>query len=271
MRCPPFVTAALAASALVSVPATATAQAVNVTISPLALFGAKSDRGVDSSAVALYAMAFLGSPGTVQGVNVESRQGYYFASVDLLFSASALPTMSGKDYDVRSNLQRLHAHVTLTPLDSLKRPLTARSALELLAALPDTMLVAVAPSDSSTSHVGRAALNALSRSLVPGLEAGEEAGRKVGPALASFLQLYHRPSGRLQVGYISGPREFGWVWYGKDDVIIDGVHHASAALELGPTARYVQVHITLTSEWRSHGGWQRDVDVVLSTAGAPPA
>jgi hypothetical protein len=264
------VTAALAASALVSVPATATAQAVNVAISPLASFGAKSDRGIDSSAVALYAMAFLGPPGTLQGVNLETRQGYYFASVDLLFSASALPTMTGRDYDVLNNLQRLHAHVTLTALDSLKRPLTARSSLEVLAALPDTMLVAASSSDSS-SRVGRAALNALSRSVMPGLAAGEEVGKRVGPALASFLQLYHRPSGRLQVGYISGPREFGWVWYGKDDLIIEGVHHASAALELAPAARYVKVHITLTGEWQSHGGWQRDVDVVLSTGGAPPA
>ncbi|MHB8837529.1 MAG: hypothetical protein ACYC7F_01095 [Gemmatimonadaceae bacterium] len=243
---------------------------MSVTISPLVPFGSKPDRTADTSAVALYGMAFLGPPGTVQGVDLQSRQGCYFASINLLFSASALPTANGKDYDVMGNLQRLHAHVTLTPLDSLQRPLAARSALEVLAALPDTMLVAAAPLDSASSHVGVAALNALTRFLVPGVAAGEDTGRRVGPALATFLQLYHRPSGRLQVGYISSPREFGWVWYGRDQVIVEGVHHASAALELGPAARFVRVHITLSSEWRSHGAWQRDVNVVRSTGGAPP-
>ncbi len=30
------------------------------------------------------------------------------------------------------------------------------------------------------------------------------------------------------------------------------------------------LHITLTGEWRSHGAWQRDVDVILNTTGLPP-
>lgn len=257
------------ATALFGASATAPAQAVRVSISPLAPYGEPSSgrgaREVDSSAVALYAMAFLGSPGMVQGVDLEDRQGFHFASVNLLFSAGALPTPGGKDYDVLGNLRRLHARITLTPLDSMRRPLTERSALEVLAALPDTMLVAAAPTDSSSSRAGVAAVHALTRSLMPALAAGEAAGRRVGPVLASFLQLHHRPSAPTQVGYMSDPRTFGWVWYGKEQVIIEGTHHASAAVELGPAARYIQVRITLTAEWRNHGAWQRDVDILLST------
>lgn len=262
----------LLAAALGAAATAAPAQAVRVSISPLAPFGdpptGREARNADSSAVALYAMAFLGSPGMVQGVDLEDRQGFHFASVNLLFSASALPTPGGKDYDIVGNLRRLHARITLTPLDSLRRPLAERSALAVLAALPDTLLVAGTPTDSS-SNASVAALHALTRALMPALAAGAAAGQRVGPVLATFLQLHHRPSAQTQVGYVSDARTFGWVWYGKEQVIIEGTHHASAAVELGPAARYIQVRVTLTAEWRNHGAWQRDVDVVLSTIGSP--
>jgi hypothetical protein len=264
----------LLATATLSAPAEASAQAVSVSISPLAPYGesasGKGARGGDSSAVALYAMAFLGSPGMVQGVDLEDRQGFHFASVNLLFSAGALPTPDAKEYNVLGNLHRLHARVTLIPLDSMRQPLTDRAALEVLAALPDTMLVAAPTTDSSSSRSGVAAVHALTRSMMPALAAGEAAGRRVGPVLVSFLQLHHRPSAALQVGYTSDPRTFGWVWYGKEQIIIEGTHHASAAVELGPAARYIQVRITLTGEWRSHhASWQREVDVILSTTSGP--
>lgn len=274
MRFPHVISAILLSTALMGAPDAARAQAVRVTISPLVPYGdaasGKGARGADSSAVALYAMAFLGSVGTVQGVDLEDRQGFHFASVNLLFSAGALPRPDAKEYNVVGNLHRLHARITLIPLDSLRRPLTDRAALEVLAALPDTMLVAAPVGDSSSSRTGVAAMHALTRSMLPALAAGEAAGRRVGPVLASFLQLHHRPSAALQVGYMSDPRTFGWVWYGKEPLIIEGTHHASAAVELGPAARYIQVRITLTGEWRSHhASWQRDVDVILSTTAEP--
>ncbi len=75
-------------------PAAAFAQAVSVSISPLAPYGefasGKGACGGASSAVALYAMAFLDSVGTVQCVDLEERQGFHFASVNLLFRAGTL-------------------------------------------------------------------------------------------------------------------------------------------------------------------------------------
>jgi hypothetical protein len=41
------------------------------------------------------------------------------------------------------------------------------------------------------------------------------------------------------------------------------VHHTSAAFESGPATRFVRVQMRLTAEWRSHGAWVRDVDMIL--------
>ncbi|MBW7933807.1 MAG: hypothetical protein H3C62_09400, partial [Gemmatimonadaceae bacterium] len=92
--------AALAA-VLVLPAAPLAAQGVSVTISPLAPFvdpSAPRAKDADSSAVALYAMAFLGAPGTVEGVGLGQRQGFTFAGINFLFSASTIPVAGGKEY-----------------------------------------------------------------------------------------------------------------------------------------------------------------------------
>lgn len=246
------------------------AQAVRVDIAPLAPYQSGSAANLaDTAAVALYAMAYFGAPGTLQGVPLGTRQGYTFASVNFVFSASALPVPNGKDYDIIGNLQRLHAHITLTPLDSARVPVRSRGALEVLATLPDTLLVAQPTSDSSSSQAGVAAFNALSQTFMPVLQAGVQEGKRAGPALASFLHLYHRPSAQLQVGYLSGVGDFGWVYYGRDQIVIEGTHRTSAALELGPTTKYVLVDIALTGEWKKHGSWKRNVQVLMNISGIP--
>lgn len=264
--------AAALAAALVSSAAPLAAQGVRVMLSPLTPFvdaSVRTPKDADSSAVALYAMVYLGAPGNVQGIGLGQRHGYTFAGINFLFSASAIPVANGKDYDVVGNLQRLHAHVTFTPLDSARKPLSTSGALEVLATLPDTTVLAPPVTDSSSSRAGTSVFDALSQSLVSTFDAGAEAGARAAPALVSFLRLYHRPSAQWQVGYVSGPRDFGWVWYGRDHDIIEGTHHTSAAVEAGPTTRLVKVHIVLTGEWKNHGAWKRELDVELNLAGMP--
>jgi hypothetical protein len=147
-------------------------------------------------------------------------------------------TPGGKDHDVVGNPRRLHARITLTPLASVRRPLTERSAPEVLATLPDTMRVAAPPANSSSSRAGVGAAHAPTRSLMPTLATGEAACRRLGPVRASFQQLHQQPSAQTQVGYLSDPRMLGRVCCGEEQVIIEGTHHASAAVELGPAARF---------------------------------
>lgn len=269
---PPHLRIAALAATLVLSAAPLVAQGVRVTLGPLTPFveaSARPSKDSDSTAVALYAMVYLGAPGSVQGVGLGQRRGYTFAGINFLFSASAIPVAGGKDYDVIGNLQRLHAHVTFTPLDSARNPVRTSGALEVLATLPDTTLLAPAATDSTSSRAGTSIFDALSQSLVSTLDAGAEAGAHAAPALVSFLRLYHRPSAQLQVGYVSGPRDFGWVWYGRDRNIIEGTHHTSAAVETAPSTRMVKVHIVLTGEWKNHGAWKRELDVELNLAGMP--
>jgi len=269
--------AAAALVAITSIAATPLAgQMVHSTLGPLSPFGdakvLKSEEVVDTTSVALYAAAFLGATANVDGIAMQQQQGFQYLSVDLMVSASTLPTPRGLKFDVRGNLLRLHEHVTLTPLDSAGKPVTDGAALEILATLPDTILVAATTkTDSTSSNAAEAMLGVATRQFMPELAAGEQLGKRAGPAVASFLHLYHRPSAQLQVGYTSGPRDFGWLWYGKSDVVIEGTHYTSAALEIGKGTRYVKVHVTVTAEWQSHGDWSRDAEFVLALAPNAPA
>lgn len=253
---------------------TIAAQAISTTTGPLTPYASDGKivvdpkRSADSSGVALYAAALLGPIATVPGITPDAQQGFLYESVNFLFSASTLPVIGGPDYTVLGNLRRLQAHVTLTPLDAQQRPLAKASELEVLATLPDTVLLSQSPSDSSASGAAGAAFGAVTRSLMPALEAGAAIGRRAGPTIANFLHLYHRPSAALQVGYVSSARAFGWLWYGRDQDVIDGMHHTSAALEVGPNTRYVRVQMRLTAQWRSHGTWTRDIDTILQLPAA---
>jgi hypothetical protein len=53
------------------------------------------------------------------------------------------------------------------------------------------------------------------------------------------------------------------MWYEHADDVIEGTHRASAALEVAPNVRYLSVRMRVVADWRSHGAWQRDMEVVL--------
>lgn len=260
--------------ALASLIATApvSAQVVRGGLGPIVPYGdnakvLRNTQAIDTTSIALYTAAFLGPTATVAGVSMSAQQqGFQYVSVNLVVSASTIPTPHGPDYEVMGNLRRLHEHVTLTPLDSAGQPLKGEGGLEILATLPDTILMAATSTDSTSSSAGTAVLGAVTRQFMPELAAGAEIGKHAGPAVATFLHLYHKPSAQLQVGYTSGPRDFGWLWYGKEGLVIDGTHYTSGALEVGRETRYLRVHVQVTAEWKSHGSWERDNDVVLALA-----
>lgn len=229
------------------------------------------DRAPGPSPVSLYATAFLGAAGSVDGVAPPLRGGFHYASVHLLFSAAALPVPRQSDRSVVGDLQRLHAQVRLTPLDSAQRPIADASALQLLATVPDSAIAATRPAagDSGSTHAATAALSVVTRALLPELQAGIGVAKRVGPAVASFTRLYDRPTARLQIAYVSDPRVFGWLWHAHETDVIEGTHRTSAVIEINSAVRYVRVQVHMVGEWRSRGAWQRDLEIVLSMSAEP--
>jgi hypothetical protein len=217
-----------------------------------------------ANTIALYSSAFLGSPGAIGDLPPGERVSFHYATLHLLFSAAALPGPRGSEVKASGNLQRLNGHVNIVPLDSMMQPITDLAALAVLATFPDTILLASAPNpDTGSTKVSQAAFGAATSTLLPELEAGVAAKRRVGTMIASFKQLFHHPSARIQVAYVSELREFGWMWYEHADDVIEGTHRASAALEVAPNVRYLSVRMRVVADWRSHGAWQRDMEVVL--------
>jgi len=223
-----------------------------------------------ASSIALYTTAFLGAPGSIGDVPAGERVSFRYVSLHLLFSAAALPIPHGGEIKANGNLQRLNGHVIITPLDSAMRPLDDLSSVAVLATFPDTILLQHSAPDSGTTHAGRASVAAASRTIMPEIEAGAAVGKRVGSMVASFDQLFHQPSARVQIAYVSDLREFGWMWHAVDSEVIEGTHRASAALELGSNVRYLSVKLRVVAEWRSHGAWTRDTEVVLDV-GRPAA
>ena len=267
-----IVSATMAATPWMSV----TAQVVESEIGPLTRYPATPqtgrsarDNAVTEPNVALYATAFLGAPGTVDGVSLSAQGGFHYPTVHLLFSAAALPLPRTSDYRLIGNLRRLNAHVTLTALDSARTPIEARGALYVLATLPDTSIPVTARADSGSGGIGTAALRAVSRALLPEATATAALGKRLSSVAIAFTGLYHRPSAKLQVAYVSDEQSFGWMYHAHDNDVIEGSHRATAALEIGPAVRYIRVQIRLVGEWQSQGSWQRDVDLTFSVTGAP--
>ena len=265
MRPPHSIRAALLASCLLAVPVQA--QIVRSTVGSLTAVEGKVPRGADTATVALFGAPFLGPTGYIAGVQPVGQQGFQYLSLNFTVSATTLPHPRGPSYDAPGNLRRLHAHVTLTPLDANQQPLT-NVPMTVLATFPDTILLRPTPVDSGTTHLATAAFNALTRQFLPQIEASRRLGQRAGAELVTFMHLYHRPSAEIQVGYMSAPREVGWIWYGKEPSVIDGTHHTSAALEVGGGTRFVRVRLQISAEWRSHGHWMRDAEYVLAL---PPA
>ena len=224
-----------------------------------------------SNTIALYGTAFLGAPGTIGDLPPGEKLAFRYVTLHLLFSAAALPQPHGTEIKAGGNLQRLNGHVAVVPLDSLKQPLNDLASLAVLATFPDTILMAMSPnSDTGTTNASRAAFGAATRTFLPELQAGEMAEKRAASMIANFKQLFHRPSARVQVAYISELREFGWMWYEHADDVIEGTHRASAALEVAPNVRYLVVRMRVVADWRSHGAWERDTEVVLDVGGPSP-
>ena len=241
-------------------------------IVPVALPGRPLRRADDpqqsSASVALYASAFLGEPGQVEGL--PPNAGTHFPTVHLLFSAAALPRGGGyEEVGVLRNLRQFNAHVRIMPLDSAQREVTDLLALEILGTFPDSFLLAQHIVD--TSNVQGAAFKAVTRGLLPALDAGRMLGARVGPMVARFAGVFHHPRSAMMVPYISDAHEFGWVWHETPDQLIEGTHRAAATLEVVPQVRYLEVRIQLTADWRSHGAWQRELEIVIDLGPGQPS
>ena len=247
------------------------AQVIRATAGPLVPYveGDPPKRGTDTPGVrtvALYAAAFLGEAGQVEGL--PSNAGTHFPTVHLLFSAAAFPKAGEDGEPLLRNLRRLNAHVRITPLDSAQREVTQRGALEILGTFPDTFALA---QQTVGNDVEGAAFKATTRGLVPTLEKGAFLGARVGPLVARFAHIFQHPRGPTQVPYISDEHEFGWVWHQSPDHVIEGTHRAMATLEVLPQVRYLEVRIQLLGDWRSNGAWQREHVIVIDLGPGPSA
>ena len=260
-------------------PATAASQAVKIEAGRIMPFegigvvpkgAAGTNPAKGANGVTLYAAAFLGPPGAIGDLPAGAQVHFHYATVHLLFSAAALPTVQGSEVKALGNLAKLNGHVQIVPLDSEKKPIEDHAALQVLAILPDSMATAVPSTDSTSTSVTGAAFGAATRTFVPQLEAGLAVGKRVGPVVAKFSHLFHRPSAHTQIAYMSDIREFGWMWYEHDSAHIEGTHRTSAALEVAPSVRYLELHLRVVGDWRSHGAWQREVTIVLDMGSGTP-
>jgi hypothetical protein len=271
---------AFATLAIIVVASRAGAQVVKITTSRILPFegiGVASKTVNDpavakaASTIALYTTAFLGAPGTIGDVPAGERVSFRYVTVHLLFSAAALPMPHGTEIKANGNLQRLNGHVAVVPLDSTMKPLDDLSSLAVLATFPDTILLQHSAPDSGTVNAGRATVAAATRTVLPEIEAGAAVGKRMGSMVASFDKLFHRPTARVQVAYVSDLREFGWMWHAVDAEVIEGTHRASAALEVAPNVRYLSIKLRVVADWRSHGAWARETELVLDVGRPPPA
>ena len=122
---------------------------------------------------------------------------------------------------------------------------------------------------ADTTRLGGAAVSTVTRALLP--ELPNMIGKRVGPLVATFANIFHRPNTPTEVGYLSEHREFGWIWYDHPNQTIEGTHRTSAILEVASRVRYLRVQIVMLADWRGHGTWQRAFEVVLDLgAGASP-
>ena len=258
---------ALAFIGIVTMPADA--QSVKITagrIVPFEGIGATTKdaaRAKGANDIAMYATAYMGTPGDVGGMD-PGHVLFHYATLHLLFSAAALPQARGPEMIPSGNLQNVNGHVTIVPLDSTMKPIDDQNAVQVLGTFPDSILLASAASpDSGSTRVGSAAFGAVAKTLVPELEAGEIVRKRMGKMIVSFKDLFHRPSARVQVAYVSELREFGWMWHEHQGAMIEGTHRTSAALEVAPNVRFLMIQMRVIATWRSHGAWQRDMELIL--------
>jgi hypothetical protein len=258
-------------AALIVAAGDSSAQAVKITSGQIVPFegvgvATKNVQAKGAGSITLYATAFLGEPAEIGEVQ-PGHVAFHYSTLHLLFSAAALPMARSGESIASDNLQNVNGHVTIVPLDSAMQPIDDQSAVLVLGTFPDSILVAnPATPDSGSTQVSKAAFGAAVRTFVPALEAGELATKRLGKMLVSFKDLFHRPSARVQVAYVSELREFGWMWHEHQGARIEGTHRTSAALEVAPNVRYLQVKMRVIGSWRSHGAWQRDMELILELA-----
>ena len=268
----------LACLSLALVSTSARAQAVKITAGRIVPFegvgvtprDANASQIKGANAITLYATAFLGEPGDIGSLR-PGPVSFHYATLHLLFSAAALPLAKGGEPIPADNLQHVNGHVSVVPLDSAMQPIADPSAVLVLGTFPDSILLATPPApDSGSTQVTKAAFSAAVKTYVPALEAGEFATKRLGKMLVSFKDLFHRPSARMQVAYVSELREFGWMWHEHQGARIEGTHRTTAALEVAPNVRYLNVKMRVIGNWRSHGAWQRDMELILELSRPAP-
>lgn len=249
------------------------AQAVRITAGPIepAYWPGQAPKGAQPSRVdaakylSLYGTAFLGIAGTVEGLPPDAPAGFHFPTLRFVFSAAARPRPQGGEVAVARGLQRLNAHIRAQPLDSTCKSVDELAGLEVLATLPDSILRAATSTD--TTRVGGAggaggAVATVTRALLP--EVPSIVGKRVGPLVVKFTNIFHHPSTPTQVGYLSDHREFGWIWYDHPEAGLEGTHRTGAILEVDSRTRYLLLKIDMLADWRSHGTWQRSFEIVLA-------
>lgn len=248
------------------------AQAIRITSTPIEPYESsqvqqqgrreRERAGTDAARyLSLYATAYLGEPGKVEGQVADSAHGFHYPSVHLVFSAAARPQPRGGEVSVAKGLHRLNAHVRVEPLDKDLQPIAEIAALEVLATFPDSQASRAHVRD--TTKVATAAVSAVTRTLLPEVNAIVGQGKRLGPMITNFANVFHRGSAPTQVAYLSDHREFGWVWYEAPDHSIEGTHRAAATFEAGPKVRYLRVQVLLVADWQRHGAWQRSFEIVL--------
>jgi hypothetical protein len=213
----------------------------------------------DLQALAVYATTYLGAPGAIdQALPNAATSQHHFPSLHFVVSAVTRMTMS-HDHGGGRNLRRLNAHIRVEPLDSERRPVDDRAALHILDIQPNTVKAVEARRDSSGA-IG-AAITVMTRDLLPQVPA--VVGRRVGPLVKTFMNVFHHADAPTQISYVSDDRDFGWTWYEHDKDTIEGAHAMAAILEVGPSVRFVRVTIDVLTDWKSHGAWRRQFEQVI--------
>jgi hypothetical protein len=211
--------------------------------------------------LSLYAAPYLGVPGSIAGADSFARAtGYHFPVMHFMISAASRVQSASAEAKLGSNLRQLNAHIRVDPLDSIRRPIGNRVALEILEIQPNTVSFTAATRDTTTAS--GAVIHALSRVYVP-IALGNLAQRRLTDLVTHFRGAYRPPDTPTQVSYISAAGEFGWTWYEHAHASIEGLHGTAALLQAAPGVRYVKVSIDVIAEWLHHGSWRQEFTFLI--------
>jgi hypothetical protein len=220
-----------------------------------------------ASMLSLYVGVFRGAPGVLDSLSIDTLAQSFpvrFPTLDFVVSAAARIQSELGESAVSTHLRRLNAHVRLTPLDSLKRPIQNESALEVLGIQPNN--IQSAPQDSTLAKGKAGMVSILTRAYLPGVLGA--LGARATSVAANFHNSGLALSAPTQVSYLSASTEFGWTWYEHPHGSIEGIHRTAALLQVSPEVRFVRVQIALITDWKYHGNWQKPFDAVVDVGRA---